>query len=194
MEVFNWMKYYRVRNETSNTAVEMRPPTLDEGSVLFNIPRNTIGRWRQSAQKIIDQVGGNRSRRDASVTFYCLWPEMERQLLDRFVARRRQGRPVGDGWFRRNAKELWIASYPDLPEGLFIFSQGWFHGFLSRYRVVLRFVTNKAQSLPANYKQQILQWLRFNRRNRILTPLLKLSGSNSSISPQVGNCNRFTPV
>ena len=150
IEVLNWMKYYRVPNEAFNTGVKMRCPTLDEASIYFKIPKSTIGQWCGSAEKILGQVGGNSSRRDAHVTFLCQWPEMEKQLFDRFVARRSQGRPVRDGWFRRNAKELWRTSYPELPEGLFVFSQGWLHGFLSCYRVVLRFVTNTAQSLPAN--------------------------------------------
>ena len=57
---------------------------------------------------------------------------------------------------------------------LFVFSLGWFWEFLLRHRVVLRFVTNIAQSLPANYKEEIHEWLRFNRQNRILTLLLQL--------------------
>ena len=187
IEVLNWMKYHRVPNEASNTGVRMRCPTLDEASMFFIIPKSTIGRWRKTAKKILEQVGGESSRRDAPITFLCLWPEMERQLFDRFVARRSQGRPVRDGWFRRNAKELWRTSYPELPEGLFVFSQGWFHGFLSRFRVVLRFVTNTAQSLPANYKDQILIWLRFNHRNRILTPFVPRAVSIISTSPPIVN-------
>lgn len=43
-------------------------------------------------------------------------------------------------------------------------------------------MTNTAQSLPADYKEQILIWLRFNRRNRILTPLFH-PPSTSAPSP-----------
>jgi len=135
---------------------------------------------------MIGQVGGDSSGRDAPGTFLCMWPEMERQLFDQFVALRGQRRPVRDEWFRRSAKEVWNESYPELPEGLFVFSQGWFQGFLSRHRVVLRFVTNTAHSLPANYKDQILIWLRFKRRNRILTSF-HLPSSSSSNSPIVVN-------
>ena len=174
-------------NEASNTGVKMRCPTLDEASIFFKIPKSTIGQWRRTEEKILGQVGGNSARRDAPVTFLCQWPEMEKQLFDQFMVRRGQGRPVRDGWFRRNAKELWRTSYPELPEGLFVFSQGWFRGFLSRYRVVLRFVTNTAQTLPANYKDQILIWLRFNRRNRILTPLVPSAVSGTPTLPPVVN-------
>ncbi|RPA92594.1 hypothetical protein L873DRAFT_1859885 [Choiromyces venosus 120613-1] len=114
----------------------------------------------------------------------CLWPEMELKLFEAFIARRAQGHPVRDGWFRRKAKELWKTTYPNLPARLFVFSQGWFHRFLSRHCVVLRFVTNMAQSRPDSYKKDILSWLRFNRQNRILTPLISspLQASPSPLS------------
>lgn len=115
-----------------------------------------------------------------------MWPEMENKLFDAFMKQRKEiGTPVRDGWFWRDATELWKQSYPELQEiglgsgsGLFVFSQGWFNEFLSCYRIVLRFVTNTAQSLPNDCKNQILIWLRFNRRNPILTPLF-----SSQLSP-----------
>jgi len=75
-----------------------------------------------------------------------MWPDMKKRLWEAFIARREQGRPVRDGWFRRNAREFWSTSYPDLqptPE-FFVFSHGWFNGFLARHRIVLRFITNMA--------------------------------------------------
>ena len=39
-----------------------------------------------------------------------------------------------------------------------------------------------AQSLPENYKQEILLWLRFNRRNRILTHLVPAPVQPSPLS------------
>ena len=159
IEVLCWLKYYRGPNTMQNTAVKMRPPTLDEASTFFKIPKSTIARWRkpENMQKIIEQVGGDYSYRDASVVFNCQWPEMETKLFDAFLERRGQGRLVWDGWFRRKAKDLWASIYSELPAGLFVFSVGWFRGFLSR-RVVLWFVTNTAQSLPVNYKEKILEW------------------------------------
>ncbi|RPB02545.1 DDE-domain-containing protein [Choiromyces venosus 120613-1] len=55
--------------------------------------------------------------------------------------------------------------YPDIDSTLFPFSNGWFRSFLSRYKISLRSITNKAQKLPADYQILILNWLRFNRRN-----------------------------
>lgn len=170
-----WIQYYRLAHDAPNTATKTRPPTLDEASIFFKIPKSTIARWTSpEVRERILQQSGKLSRRDTPTTFVCMWPEMEKMLWEAFVARREQGKPVRDGWFRRNAKEFWKTTYPNLQHtpALFVFSQGWFHGFLSRHRIVLRFVTNTAQSLPDNYKEQILQWLRFNRRNRILTQLV----------------------
>lgn len=172
-----WLKYYRLPNERQNTAIKMRSPTLDEASIFFQIPKTTIAEWARNPQKILEQIGT--SRRNSPTVFLCMWPEMERKLFHAFIQWRRElGRPVRDGWFGRNATELWKQTYPELQEndlssgsGLFVFSQGWFNGFLSRHRIVLHFVTNTAQSLLSDYKEQILIWLRFNRRNRILTPL-----------------------
>ncbi|RPA96931.1 hypothetical protein L873DRAFT_1923342 [Choiromyces venosus 120613-1] len=186
IEVLNWLEFYQVPNDMRNTTIKMRAPTLDEASAFFKIPKSTIGRWRKPEvlQKIVQQVGGDGLRRDTPATFMCLWPEMELKLFEAFIARRAQGRPVRDGWFRRKAKELWKTTYPNLPAGLFVFSQGWFHRFLSRHHVVLQFVTNTAQSLPDSYKEDILSWLRFNRRNQILTPLISspLQASPSPLS------------
>lgn len=175
-----WLKYYRLPNTASNTAVKTRPPTLDEASVFFQIPKSTIACWTQpDATEKIFQQKGNRSRRDSPVVFLCMWPEMEKKLFDAFMDRRGLGRPVRDGWFRRKATELWKETYPHTGSNFFLFSRGWFQGFLSRHRIVLRFVTNTAQSLPDDFKQQILEWLRFNRRNRILTLLVPFSATPS---------------
>lgn len=113
---------------------------------------------------------------------------MEEKLFDAFIKRRELERPMRDGWFQRNATELWKQAYPKLQvadssskSGLFVFSQGWFNGFLSRHQIVLRFITNTVQSLPSDYKEQILIWLRFNQRNRVLTPLFTSQPSPHSL-------------
>ncbi|RPA99294.1 hypothetical protein L873DRAFT_1906914 [Choiromyces venosus 120613-1] len=144
-----------------------------------------IARWNlpDVRDRILHQ-SGELSRHDTSTTFVCMWLEMEKMLWEAFVVWREQGRPARDGWFRRKAKELWKTAYPDLQHmpALFVFSLGWFHGFLARHRIVLEFVTNTAQSLPENYKQQILQWLQFNRWNRILTQLVPVPRWPSPLS------------
>lgn len=153
-----WLKHYRVHNTAFNTAVKMRPPTLDEAAGFFQIPKSTIAQWIQpeTTQRILEQ-GGRQTRRDAPMVFLCKWLEMEEKLFDSFIARTDSGKPVGDQWFQRNSSEIWKETY--LCPNLFVFSRGWFQGFLSRHRIVLRFITNTAQSLPSDYKEQILIWL-----------------------------------
>jgi len=92
-----WIKCYPVPNETQNTGIKMRPPTLDKASVFFQIPKGTIAPWAQDPQEIIEQAGN--SRCDTPVVIVCMWPEMEKKLFDEFVKRRKQGRRVGDSWF-----------------------------------------------------------------------------------------------
>lgn len=84
---------------------------------------------------------------------------------------REVGKPVRDGWFRWKLIEFRKETYLQLPPHFFVFSRQWFREFLARHRIVLRLVTNIAQSLLANYKELLLVWLRVNRDNRILTPL-----------------------
>jgi len=160
-----WIQYYQLMNEAPHTAIKTRSPTIDKALIFFKIPKSTIVRWTSpEVRNSILYQNSRISRREIPTTFVCMWPEMEKMLWETFMVQREQERPVRDRWFRRNAKELWKTVYPELwlmPE-LFFFSHGWFHGFLAQYRIVLRFVTNMAQSLPENHKQQILQWLRFN--------------------------------
>lgn len=157
-----WLKYYRVPNEASNTGVntgvKMRPPTLDETACFFQIPKSTIAYWtKPEISEWIIQSKLN-SRMGATM-FLCVWPEMERKLFEAFMERRKLGRAVRDSWFRRKALDLWKECYPQIAGAcdLFVFSQGWFQGFLSRHRIVLGFVTNTAQALPTDYKQEILK-------------------------------------
>lgn len=185
IQILLWLKYYRVLNQASNTAVKMRSPTLDEAACFFQIPKSTLAYWMKPeiSERIIQSKLNTRS---SIRMFLCMWPEMEGKLFEAFIERRKLGRPVRDSWFRRKGLELWKECYhPQLATtcDLFVFSQGWFRGFLSRHRIVLRFVTNTAQALPTDYKQEILKWLRFNRRNRILAPITACVNSELVSSP-----------
>ena len=52
----------------------------------------------------------------------------------------------------------------------FCFSNGWFRGFLSWYRITLCAITNKASQLPVDYIEALVNWMKFNRRNSQLRP------------------------
>ena len=99
---------------------------------------------------------------------------MEWVLYEEFHQRRAIGRTVRRGWFRRVSKELFTKVYPEKDTQLFKFGNGWFRGFLQAHRISLRFITNKASKLPADFANAILDWMKFNRRNSQLRPENKM--------------------
>jgi hypothetical protein len=90
---------------------------------------------------------------------------MEEVLLQRFWELRQEKRMVGRGWFRLAARWYFGVVYPGLPHEQFRFSNGWFLGFLSRWGISTRVTTNTAQAVPADHKEQIETWFKFNRCN-----------------------------
>lgn len=40
--------------------------------------------------------------------------------------------------------------------------------FLNRYGISLRITTNQASKVPEDFRQVIVEWMRFNRRNSVL--------------------------
>lgn len=170
-----WLRYYRLPNDLPNTVIITWPPTLDEASNFFQIPKSKIAQWTQPAvTKGIIEQHVCKSSRNTAVIFLFVWLEMERKLFNAFIEHREAENPMRDVWFWRKAILFWKEVYPQLESYLFVFSQGWFRGFLSGQRIVLWFVTNTAQSSPDDYKQQILSWLQFNWRNRIITALVPI--------------------
>ena len=90
------------------------------------------------------------------------------------MVRHAVGIRIGQEWFCRHANALFQQLYTTLLNSmssssdvnhLFCFSQGWFSHFLQRHRISLRFRTNTAQQPPTSYEKEIVNWLRFNRRN-----------------------------
>lgn len=142
----------------------------------------------EKCQKILKQIR-SKSRRDSPAVFVCMCSEMERKLFDAFITYREAGKPVRDGWFHCKASIYWTEAYPQLQTHLFLFSSGWFRGYLSRHRIVLRFVTIIAQSSVA-YKEQIILWLRFNRRTKFLHHSFHFMCNNTEgLIPNYRICN-----
>jgi len=94
-----------------------------------------------------------------------LYPEMEKDLYRKFAKRREEGGIVRLAWFRLASKLVFKEIYSELDPQQFRFSSGWFVGFLARWGISLRALTNKAQQVPENYRSLIVSWLQFNRRN-----------------------------
>lgn len=100
---------------------------MDEASVYFQIPKGTIACWTYSVGKVLES--GKQSRQASPTIFRCMWPEMDVQLFEVFLAPRELGRLVRDSWFRRAANSFWEESYPEREIEFFVFWRGWFHGF-----------------------------------------------------------------
>jgi len=70
IKVLSWIEYYRVPNTQLNTAIKIRPPTLEEPSAFFQILKSMIRSWRkpENMLKIIKQAGRDNSYRDAHIS------------------------------------------------------------------------------------------------------------------------------
>jgi len=147
-----------------------REPTQLEVARYFRIPVGNLSHWKKDERegKYAEArkgqrrlVGGGRQRQ---------WKELEWALYEEFYQRRAIGRPVRRRWFRRVSRELFEKLYQGKDTQLFKFSNGWFRGFLQAHHISLRFITNSASKLPADFSNTILDWMKFNRRNSQLRP------------------------
>lgn len=151
------------------STVEYRAPTQLEASEIYGVPQRTISEWvRKQAQ--IEGIGSRiaRSPRDTTI-WTCQWPELESRLYHLFLSRREQGQAIRTGWFRMHSLAIFRDLHPEASYvtclAIFRFSNGWFRGFIGRYRISLRCITKKAQHVPADYRNRVINWLQFNRRN-----------------------------
>jgi hypothetical protein len=68
-------------------------------------------------------------------------------------------------WFRRQARIIFKNLYPDFPDSeRFIFSNGWWRGFLRRHNIVRRKITHCASKLPEAYLEVVNSFIRFVRK------------------------------
>src|SRR5437588_12733392 len=106
---------------------------------------------------------------------------MEEDLFSTFIAQRESGRLVRRGWFCRTATALFKKHYGTTDPHLFVFSSGWFNGFLRRWNISCQALTKKASKLPEEYRRLVVNWLRFNRRNSQPRNSLERAGLISDI-------------
>lgn len=140
---------------------QLRAPTIHEASKYFRIPPNNIARWYRNQDKIVGSAGGSRQ---TARQWISDWPDMEKDLFELFMKRRGDGVLVSRGWFRKIAKQLFEKRYPGCGR-VFVFSSGWFNGFLRRFNVSHRRVTKQATKLPGEYIEKVNSFLQFIRRN-----------------------------
>ena len=100
----------------------------------------------------------------------CQWPEMEVELYQAYRKRREERKSVRRSWLRRTARNVFQKVYPTIDVSIFVFSNGWFFGFLAHHDITLRFATNKSQKIPADYLQVCLEFVRFVCRNAQIRP------------------------
>jgi hypothetical protein len=126
-----------------------RPPTFREMESFWKIPDETIRRWWNNKEAIIQSKGGTRQAR---TVWTCMWPDMEKKLYTKFLQKRAIGDIVRRSWFRKWSRKLWIETYSSGNEIaiLFVFSNSWFQGFCRRFGIVLRAITRQVRDIIIN--------------------------------------------
>ncbi|KAF7918689.1 hypothetical protein BELL_0436g00060 [Botrytis elliptica] len=115
-----------------------RPPTIEEMSIYFKIPRSTINGWIHKRDTIL---GSKRDARGVQRHYKPHWPDLEDQLHKSFLEARALGKPIRQEWFEHHSRRLWKEANPEC-ESLFTFSEGWFKGFCKRKEISLRYITH----------------------------------------------------
>ncbi|RPA97235.1 hypothetical protein L873DRAFT_1691456 [Choiromyces venosus 120613-1] len=159
LEVILFLMHHRV--PTTPEEIQYRRPTQKETSKFWKIPETTIQPWWSTQETIVNQKGTGRQQ---SAKWICQWPEMEKELFEIFLEERNKGRLIRQGWFQAQARQLFSKHYGGIPN-MFVFSIGWFSGFLKRWSISCRVLTKISSRLPDEYECLVINWLRFNRRN-----------------------------
>lgn len=147
---------------------QYRAPTQWEASEIYGVPQTTISEWVRKQAQFESLSSSITCIPHTAILFQ--WPELESMLYCLFLESRERGQAVWPGWFRIQSFMIFRDLFPNADDDpicgpVFRFSNGWFRGFLRRYRISFRCVTKKAQSFPEDYCQMIHNWLQFNRRN-----------------------------
>jgi hypothetical protein len=133
--------------------------------------------WKRREKSILAQKAGSKRARGQDIGRQ---PELEYKLHSLFKEARAAGRIIGSRWFMKNGRKIYREMYPrrcaqDEDTGrwsyaYFRFSNGWFQKFRKRYHIAIRSKTKQAQKPPEDFREKILAWLRFNRRQTVINP------------------------
>src|SRR5207302_6358861 len=121
---------------------------------------------------------------------------MEEVVYKEYRKRRNAGKAVRRLWLRRVAHAVFEQCYPCNTGEVskFVFSHGWFFGFLARHYITLRLPTNKSQKIPSDYYLQVyLDFMRFNWRNSQVWPGEELRVVGQYLLSQIANVDE-TPL
>lgn len=135
----------------------------------LNLEPIVLRRWKKDINKIHMLRKGQRK---GKLSHPCAFPAMEDRLYTSIMEKRKIGRRIGENWIRRNARiefeKLWPHQVTFIEKRKVFngmaFSDGWLTAFLKRKGLTLRQATKKAQTVPEDYKEKIVNWLQFNRR------------------------------
>jgi len=81
-------------SRVGSQTLAMRPPSQAEACIKFQIPQTTISGWVRISSTILEASKNGRSVRQAG---RCDWPEIEKELNERFLKEREAGRAVRRG-------------------------------------------------------------------------------------------------
>lgn len=115
-----------------------RNPTQQEASDIYGVPQRTIRGWVRKQEEIELSSRITHSPR-VVMLLRCLWPELESRLYHLFLDCREQGQAIRTGWFRIHSLAIFRQLFPNTCHSNTIsrFSNGWFRGFIGRYRISL---------------------------------------------------------
>ncbi|KAF8419406.1 hypothetical protein EV426DRAFT_287409 [Tirmania nivea] len=143
------------------------PASIKWVSQELKITKKMLLRWRAQEAKI---VAARKGSRQVERPPKGVWHEMEAALHTRFIAIRKQGKPVGQRWFIREGKKIFeereevrvdAANKKHYP---CTFSNGWFEGFCERWSISWRVKTKVGQDTPDDKAKAIQTFLQEIRR------------------------------
>lgn len=146
------------RQRSNNFTIDKpgyRLPTFLEAAKFFKIPVTTIQAWWKQRDLTVTKQTGHR--------YSPWWPDLEAELYEAFLTRRKRNEAVTTAWFRRESKDRFRRLYPT-QEKLFVFSAGWFTRFQQRHQISRRRITKKATKLPKEIIESTSSFLRFIKR------------------------------
>ena len=135
-----------------------RENNLYQTAKRYSLNTKTVGRWVADYEKIKDS---RKSSKRVKFDRKSKYPDVEEELYCEYRNLRRQGLKVKGFWFKTRARQLLQQKHP---EELFQFSDSWFDGFKTRYKISFRRPTNVCQRPPADKREAIQQFHRLIRK------------------------------
>lgn len=143
----------------------------------FNVSESCIRDWRKIETRLMNMNRKKRANRGKSAKY----PELEQELFNYIVDKRKQGYCVSTTQVRLKALDLAksMAGTSD-----FKASVKWTYGFFRRHLLSIRRRTHIAQKLPEDYEEKLVEFQKF---------VIKMRKQNDYELSQIGNAGQ-TPL